>query len=71
MTDKPSQTLLYIADVYKLDVKYIESLDRWAVKGKSPYGAEFYWDTSYDERDFFDELASFWRQDGVESSYPY
>ena len=71
MTDKPHQTLLHIAAAYAFAVEYIEILDRWSIKGKSPHGAEFYWDTSYDERDFFNELASFWRVDGSESSYPY
>lgn len=67
----PSPTILHVAAAYAFEVDYCEPLEKWIIKGRSPHGAEFYWDTKYKEQDFFDELASFWRQDGVESSYPY
>jgi hypothetical protein len=74
MTDSsnpPSHTILHVAAAYAFEVQYCTPLEKWIIKGKSAHGVEFYWDSTYKEQDFFDELASFWRQDGVESSYPY
>jgi hypothetical protein len=70
-SDRPSDVILHVAAAYAFEVQYYTSLEKWIIKGKSPYGIEFFWDSTYKEQDFFDELASFWRQDGVESSYPY
>lgn len=68
---KPSLTLLEIAAAYAFEVKYIEPLDRWTIKGRSTNGVEFFWESTQNENMFYEELASFFRQDGVESVYPY
>jgi len=70
-SNPPSHTILHVAAAYAFEVQYCTPLEKWIIKGKSAHGVEFYWDSTYKEQDFFDELASFWRQDGVESIYPY
>jgi len=62
---------LHVAAAYAFEVQDYTSQEKWIIKSKSSHGVEFYWDSSYNEQDFFNELASFWRQDGVESIYPY
>lgn len=63
--------ILHVAAAYAFEVKYIESLERWTIKGKLGGGVEFYWDSFYSEENFFSELRSSFNQEGVESIYPY
>jgi hypothetical protein len=71
MTDKPNDIILHVAEVYGFSVFYHEPLDKWIITSKSRSGAELYWDSTYTEKDFFEEIASFFREDGKESVYPF
>ena len=70
-SNPPSLTLLHVAAAYAFEVQYATALDRWIIQGKGRYGVEFFWDSRQDEQDFFDELQSFFNQEGREGAYPY
>ncbi len=72
MKTKPNSTILSVAEVYGFDVQYSELLEKWIISGKSKREpVEFYWDSTYDDQNFFDELQSFFNQEGKESVLPY
>jgi len=73
MTKEPSQIILQVAAAYGFEVKYVEPLDKWIIKAKLSgwSGVEFYWDSTYNEQDFFDELRSAFNQEGVEKQITY
>ena len=72
MKTKPNSTILAVAEVYGFDVQYSELLEKWIISGKSKSEpVEFYWNSSYDDQNFFDELQSFFNQEGKESVLPY
>jgi hypothetical protein len=71
---EPSNLVLHVAAAYGFEVKFVEPLDKWIIKAKlSPgwSGVEFYWDSTYNEQDFFDELRSTFNQEGVEKQITY
>jgi hypothetical protein len=71
MTNKPSTTLLHIAAAYAFEVKYIEPLDRWVIRGMLSGGVEFFWSSEEGEENFFTELRSCFNMEGVEQQVPY
>lgn len=69
MTNEPSQIILHVAAAYGFEVKYIEPLDRWTIKGEGRYKVKFFWDSTQNEDDFFDELRSVFNEEGRESAF--
>lgn len=60
-----SPTLKEVAEAYDFEIKYDEELEKWIImdKGKQQeYG--FFWDSSYDKENFFDELKKFFIDQG-------
>lgn len=60
-----SPILKEVAEAYDFEIKYDEELERWVIMDKEKqqdYG--FYWDSSYDKENFFDELKKFFIDQG-------
>jgi len=74
LTNKPSPILLHVAAAYGFEVQYATALDKWIIKAKLSSGwtgVEFYWDSTYNEQDFFTELRSTFNREGAENQVPY
>ena len=74
MTNEPSQIILHVAAAYGFEVQYATALDKWIIKAKlssGRTGVEFYWNSTYNEQDFFNELRSTFNQEGAEKQITY
>ena len=73
MSTKLNLTVLAVSKAYNFDIKYSINSEKWIVEGTSEYepAVKLYWNSKQTEKEFFDELRSFFNQEGKESILPY